>query len=39
MRKCVVLFMILIFALMYAAVLENKELKMQSTWGEVSTVD
>ncbi|AWX44705.1 hypothetical protein HME9304_01708 [Flagellimonas maritima] len=35
MRKCVVLFVLLIFALIFAAILENKELKMQSDWENV----
>lgn len=35
MRKCVVLFLILIFALIFAAVLEQRELKIQSEWSEV----
>lgn len=38
MRKCVVLFMILIFALICAAVLESKDLEMQSDWNEMATL-
>ncbi|MGW9684779.1 hypothetical protein [Flagellimonas sp. 2504JD1-5] len=36
MRKCVVLFMILIFALICAAVLESKDMEMQSDWSEMA---
>ncbi len=39
MRKCVVLFLILIFALICAAILEQKELKMESEWSEVVNND
>lgn len=39
MKKCVVLFVILIFTLIFAAVLESKDLKMQSDWDKVVNVD
>lgn len=39
MRKCVVLFVILIAALIYAAVLEGKDMKIQSDWDNIAQRD
>ncbi|SNY95195.1 hypothetical protein SAMN06265377_0861 [Flagellimonas pacifica] len=39
MRKCVVLFLILVFALIFAAVLESRELEMESDWDKVALTD
>ncbi len=39
MKKCVVLFVLLIFTLIFAAILEDRELKMQSDWDKVVNVD
>jgi len=35
MRKCVVLFVILVVALILAAVSEHKEMKLRSDWDKV----
>ncbi len=35
MRKCIVLFVILIFALVFAAVSEHKQVKFKSDWEKV----
>ncbi|MDC6361923.1 MULTISPECIES: hypothetical protein [Flavobacteriaceae] len=36
MRKCVVLFVILVAALIFAAVSEKKALKIQSNWDQMA---
>lgn len=36
MRKCVVLFVILVAALIFAAISEKKELEIQSHWNEMA---
>ena len=39
MRKCFILFIILVAALIFAAVSENKDIKIQSSWDGVAVKD